>query len=220
MDQGRRVCRNGEPTWKSPRLPLLLPRTPHTKKRDTGKRTANREAVEELISRLEQGHASVKHLSDEQHLEALTFLENLGKTRDLSKLESSFLRYKLSGTDFVHPALNMGGSAKGKHESGRGTATWRFSCSDPNAQQVPPKVRDIFIPDDEGWEMASIDLTQAEVVGFLWYAEEWKVLDLILREGMDACATCGSVLARSVQFCTHCGSPVLQRSAESDAPPG
>ena len=155
-------------------------------KRDTGKRTANREAIEELKSRLEQGHKSVKHISDEQHLEAIEFIENLAATRDLSKLESSFLRYKLSGTDFVHPALNMGGSPKGKHESGRGTATWRFSCTDPNAQQVPAKVRDIFIPDDEGWEMASIDLTQAEVVGFLWYAEEWKVLDSVLRGGMDA----------------------------------
>jgi len=159
---------------------------PTQKKRDSGKRTANREAIEELISRLEQGHASVKHLSDEQHLEALTFLDNLGKTRDLSKLESSFLRYKLSGTDFVHPALNMGGSAKGKHESGRGTATWRMSCSDPNAMQVPPKVRDIFIPDHEDWEMASVDLTQAEIVGFLWYAEEWEILDNVLRRGMDA----------------------------------
>jgi hypothetical protein len=38
--------------------------------------------------------------------------------------------------------------------------------------------------------------------------------------GEPSCATCGSVVARSVQFCTHCGSPVLQPSAESDAPPG
>ena len=38
--------------------------------------------------------------------------------------------------------------------------------------------------------------------------------------GEPSCATCGSVVARSVQFCTHCGSPVLQPTAESDAPPG
>jgi len=159
---------------------------PVQNKRKNGKRTANREAIEELISRLEQGHASVGHLTDEQYGQALDFLQNLGETRDLSKLESSFLRYKLSGTDFVHPALNMGGSVKGKHESGRGTATWRMSCSDPNAMQVPKKVRDIFIPDFPDWEMASIDLKQAEIVGFLWYAEEWGVLAHVLRGGLDA----------------------------------
>lgn len=159
---------------------------PVQKKRESGKRTANREALEELKSRIEQGHASVAHLDDDQYVQALEFIDNALATRDLSKLESSFLRYKLSREDFVHPALNMGGSPKGKHESGRGTATWRFSCTDPNAQQVPAKVRDIFLPDEDGWEIASVDLRQAEVVGFLWYAEEWEVLDKVLRGGMDA----------------------------------
>ncbi len=37
--------------------------------------------------------------------------------------------------------------------------------------------------------MASIDLTQAEIVGFLWYAEEWEILKSVLQGGMDAHTT-------------------------------
>jgi DNA polymerase-1 len=158
-------------------------RLPVQTKRESGKRTANQEAIDELRSR------------------ALDFINRIDKLRDLSKLESSFLRYKLSPRDFVHPALNLGGSTKGKHESGRGTATFRFSCSDPNAQQIPGckcstkcygqnpdcrGARDIFIPDYPEWEVMSVDLKQAEVVGFLWYAEAWDVLEKILRGRMDA----------------------------------
>jgi DNA polymerase I-like protein with 3'-5' exonuclease and polymerase domains len=159
---------------------------PEQRKRDTHKRTANGEALEKLRSLLEQNHASVKHVSAEDHTRALKLIESIETCRDLSKLEGNFLRYKVNNDNYVHPALNMGGSVKGKHGSGRGTATWRFSCSDPNAQQVPVRARNIFIPDHPDWEIASIDLKQAEVVGFLWYAEAWEVLGRVLREGLDA----------------------------------
>jgi DNA polymerase I-like protein with 3'-5' exonuclease and polymerase domains len=155
-------------------------------KRDTHKRTANGEALEKLRSLIEQDHSSTRHLSMDQRQKALDFIRTVETCRDLSKLEGNFLRYKVNRDDYVHPALNMGGSVKGKHESGRGTATWRFSCSDPNAQQVPVRARNIFIPDHPDWEIASIDLKQAEVVGFLWYAEAWNVLGKVLREGLDA----------------------------------
>jgi DNA polymerase I-like protein with 3'-5' exonuclease and polymerase domains len=155
-------------------------------KRDNHKRTANGEALEKLRSMLEQDDPDIRHISNVDRQRALDFIETITTCRDLSKLEGNFLRYKVNRDDYVHPALNMGGSVKGKHESGRGTATWRFSCSDPNAQQVPVRARNIFIPDGPDWEIASIDLKQAEVVGFLWYAEAWKVLDQVLREGLDA----------------------------------
>jgi hypothetical protein len=176
-------------------------RLPVQTKRESGKRTANQEAIDELRSRLETNHKTIQHLNEQQLGEALDFVNRIDRLRDLSKLESSFLRYQLSPRDFVHPALNLGGSTKGKHESGRGTATFRFSCSDPNAQQIPGckcsrkcygqntecrGARDIFIPDYPEWEVMSVDLKQAEVVGFLWYAEAWDVLEKILRGGMDA----------------------------------
>ena len=161
-------------------------RLPVINNRKTGKPTGNGEALEELRSRLEVGHRSVRHLSADDTEKAIGVIQNISECRDLSKLEGNFLRYKLSGSDYVHPALNMGGSSRGKHESGRGTASWRFSCSDPNAQQVPKKARNIFIPDYPDWEIASIDLRQAEVIGFLWYAEEWRILEDILCKRMDA----------------------------------
>lgn len=172
-----------------------------TKRGSGGKTTANQEALDELRGRLETDHKSIRRLTSERIEEALCFIELIDTCRDLSKLETSFLKYKVSPSNFVHPALNMGGSTRGKHEAGRGTATFRFSCSDPNAQQIPgckckPKcfgtnpdcrgARDIFIPDYEDWEVMSVDLKQAEVVGFLWYAEAYDVLDKVLREGMDA----------------------------------
>jgi hypothetical protein len=184
--------------------PLQLP---VQKKREDGKRTANQEALDELRSRLETGHESIRHLDEDGIARAIDFITRIDRLRDLSKLESAFLRYQLSPGDLVHPALNLGGSTRGKHEGGRGTAAFRFSCSDPNAQQVSgckckgpdgkrkkcygenPEcrgARDIFIPDHEDWEVMSVDLKQAEVVGFLWYVEAWDVLEQVLRYGMDA----------------------------------
>ena len=165
--------------YESNKLPVI-------NNRKTGKPTGNGEALEELRSRLEIHHRSVRHIQDDDAERIIECIKNIEECRDLSKLEGNFLRYKLNDQDYVHPALNMGGSSRGKHDSGRGTASWRFSCSDPNAQQVPKRARNIFIPDYPDWEIASIDLRQAEVIGFLWYAEEWKILDDVLRKGMDA----------------------------------
>lgn len=163
-----------------------LSKLPVINNRKTGKPTGNAEALEELQSRLETNHRTVKHIQDDDAHRIIEVIKNISQCRELSKLEGNFLRYKLSGQSTVHPALNMGGSSRGKHEVGRGTASWRFSCSDPNAQQVPKRARNIFIPDEPDWEIASIDLRQAEVIGFLWYAEEWEILNKILKHGMDA----------------------------------
>lgn len=151
-----------------------------------GRPTANRAALEEIANRLRTDHSSVRKVSEDDRTLALQTVESLLHARQLSKLSNSFLKYKLDGTSLIHPALNMGGSARGKHESGRGTATWRFSCTDPNAQQVPKSARGLFVPDHPDWEIASVDLKQAEVVGFLWYAEAWEVLKNVLIHGFDA----------------------------------
>jgi len=173
---------------------------PTQKKRGTGRPTANAEALEELRSRLQTGHKSVKHVNEEDTDDGISFINRILELRDMSKLQTSFLRYRLSGS-FVHPALSLGGSAKGKHESGRGTASFRFSCTDPNAQQIPDcrcskkcygtnldcrGARYIFIPDQPDWEVMSVDLAQAEIVGFLYLAEEWGILKKVLHEGLDA----------------------------------
>lgn len=180
---------------------------PVQKSRKNGRPTADRNALQKLKARLETGHKDVSHLEESKVDQALGFINSILHLRDLSKMQSSFLRYKLSGQNFVHPTLSLGGSEKKRAEWGGGTATSRFSCSNPNIQQVSnckckgsdgkpencygknPECRGaryLFIPDHEDWEIMSADLKQAEVVGFLWYAQEWELLDKILRGGHDA----------------------------------
>ena len=179
---------------------------PVQKMRETGRPTSNAEALEELISRLETNHRSVHHLSDDEVVTSLDFVRRTQYLRGLAKLSNSFLHYKLSTEDRVHPVLNP-----------VRTGTLRFTCQDPNAQQVPDctcglkdkackaeceyakrrvpchghcptcrGARYIFIPDEPDWELMSVDVKQAEVCGFLWMAEEWHTLNAVLREGMDA----------------------------------
>lgn len=179
---------------------------PSQRNRKTGRPTGNADALEELVGRLETGHRSVNHLSDDRVEEALDFIHRIQYLRGLSKLASSFLRYRLSPQDYIHPALNPCGAG-----------TFRFTCQDPNAQQVPDctcglkdkackaqceyakadkpckgacptcrGARFIFIPDHPDWELMSVDVKQAEICGFLWKAEEWGVLDKVLRGGLDA----------------------------------
>jgi len=76
-----------------------------------GKVTTNFGAREELLSLLESNHKSVQHLDDDVASDAIDFINNFSELKGLSKLESSFLRYRLSGVSKVYPALNMGGSA-------------------------------------------------------------------------------------------------------------
>lgn len=180
---------------------------PIQKKRPDFKKTANKAALETLLGLLGRNDPKVKHLDEEKQQEASEFLNLLLELRDMSKLSNSFLRYRYSADSFVFPELNP-----------VGTATLRPTCSDPNILQVPgckckpachgtekhkkedcgPKckgtnprcknARWVFIPDHPGWEIMSVDLSQAEVIGFLWYAEQWDVLNDILNGGQDAYA--------------------------------
>ena len=172
--------------------------------RKTGKPTSNSEALEELAARLETGHRSTRDVPDVD--EALAFIQRIQNLRGLSKLSNSFLRYHLSPADFVHPALNPCGTGtfrfncqdpntqqvpdcscglpkkpcKGKCEY----AVCKVKCG--GACPTCRGARHIFIPDHPDWEILSVDVRQAEICGFLWKAEEWTVLDQVLRHGLDA----------------------------------
>jgi DNA polymerase I-like protein with 3'-5' exonuclease and polymerase domains len=162
---------------------------PPQHKRGESKLTADKEALSTLVDRIEGDHHSVAHLSEvakEEALEFIRLLQGLGKK---SKLHSTFRKYLERGTEWVHPILNPAG-----------TGTFRFSSNDPNVQQVPkckckPKcmgenpdcrgARHIFLPDEDNWLIVRLDIRQAEVVTFLWYAEVWDVLNKVLNEGHD-----------------------------------
>jgi len=140
-----------------------------------GSPTTRVHALDELLTRLRTGHRTIERLTSEQIREALVLLERIKNLRTLSKLSNTFLKQRLSSSDFIHPILNLGG-----------TATLRLSCSDPNAQQIPRVARGIFIPDDLGGHIVCADLDQAEVIGFLWCAKEWDVLRQVIQGGFDA----------------------------------
>ena len=59
----------------------------------------------------------------------------------------------------------------------------------------------------------SVDLSQAEVIGFLWYAEQWDVLDEILNKGKDAY----QIIANKIfgRSCVSCHQQVHGSNAPS-----
>jgi len=162
-------------------------RAPVQVSRKTGKPSTEEESLVSLQDRIQTGHPSCNRMAGPAREEAISLVELVLSLRGLSKLKSSFLSYR---GPVVHPAWNPSG-----------TATFRFSCSDPNIQQIPdcscPEPcagtnplclgsRYIFLPDEPGWKFGSADLKQAEVVGFLWWVEAWEVLRRVLCEGADA----------------------------------
>jgi len=171
------------------RLPVILHQKEH-------KPTGNEDARKQLLVKLKTGSGDTEHLSSLEVKDAVAFLELLQELKDKSKL-TQFLNPNskwLEGDSF-HPTWDPAG-----------TATTRFSCREPNLQQVPKcgcksngkkqncyglnpgclGARFPFLPDQPGWKMASIDYSQIEVVGFLWSAGQWDVLEKVLHGRLDA----------------------------------
>ena len=79
------------------------------------------------------------------------FLRNVRAFRKVSKLLGTYIRpLQRSGATRVHPSYN------------RLPATGRYSSSNPNMQNVPYKLRDIFIP-KEGHVLIGADMDQLEM---------------------------------------------------------
>lgn len=179
--------------YETLRLPVQLDGKTHQPSSGWEQRT-------ELRNRLAIGHHSVEHLTSSEHAESLRFLDLIDHLQEDSKL-ITFLDPKsqfLLGDRF-HPTWNPAG-----------TATFRFSCADPNLQQIPkcackPKkcygtnpnclgARFPFLGDQPGWAIGTTDYSQIEVVGFLWSAGQWEVLEKVLHGGLDAHEIMGSML--------------------------
>jgi DNA polymerase I-like protein with 3'-5' exonuclease and polymerase domains len=158
-------------------------------KRGEGSVTADVEALRKLQEWLTVGHKKVEHLTHAVVEEGLRYIGLHLTLKAKSKLTSEFAKYEKTGVDLLHPILNPAG-----------TGTFRFSSSDPNVQQISkcrckPKcmgknpecrgARHVFLPDEDDWVIVRLDLKQAEVVTFLWYAQEWDILRKVLCEGAD-----------------------------------
>jgi DNA polymerase-1 len=102
------------------------------------------------------------------------------KVRKLTNLENTFIgplveRHVVNGR--VHATLNQLKADEG------GTISGRFSCQDPNLQQVPkrdkelgPLFRSLFVA-DEGMEFYEADYSQCEPRLFAHYAQEKRLLE-------------------------------------------
>ena len=182
--------------YETLRLPVQLDPKEH-------KPTGGTDARSDLLIKLRTGSRDTEHLSSIEVGQAVGFIEMIDELKDKSKLKT-FLNPESKWLEdtYFHPVWNPAG-----------TATYRFSCKEPNLQQVPKcgcKVngkkqncygknnaclgaRFPFLP-DPGWKMASLDYAQVEVVGFLWSASQWDVLARVLSEGLDAHEVMASLL--------------------------
>ena len=181
-------------------------RLPVRKKRGTWKVTADRDARMELLGYLGSNHKIVAHLNDEEKESAIAFVELLDDLWDTSLLKREFKQLRFRPDSFVHPELNPVHTATLRPGAVRPAVlkvpsckckpachgTEKHKCGSGCPGTAAPKCKNarwVFIPDEPDWEIMSVDLSQAEVIGFLWYAEQWDVLDQILNRGMDAYQT-------------------------------
>ncbi len=148
--------------WRSPKqlAELLYDRMGLDEKtiRGTGKRTTNRDALEELW---------------EENSES-KILRVIMELRKLAKLDGTYFQLATDDSDRAHPQLLA-----------HGTATGRLSCKDPTIHNIPDgPARSVFIPDEDDFRFVYGDYSQIEYLVQAWYSKEWDVLKRGL-EGYD-----------------------------------
>lgn len=117
---------------------------------------------------------ALRRLRSEAKGEALEFLNRFQEFREQIKTEGFYKQYTemITADDRIHADVWQ-----------TGTVTGRWSYSKPNMQQVPPEVRELFIP-DEGKTFVSCDYTQIELYLLAELAGETNILEAY-RNGED-----------------------------------
>lgn len=168
---------------------ITKPKSFRPSKTDSGKYGAGVEDISRFLNAVHKRQEQLDGLkkpTEKHRLEAddlqksSDFLERFGELAKLLKLKSSF--YDLpTGTDGrVHPAILI-----------QGTATGRYACVNPNAQQMPNsksvaggKVRDLFRAISDEYVLISSDYSNLEVNVGAPFMED-QVLIGQLRMGLD-----------------------------------
>ena len=88
--------------------------------------------------------------------------------RDKSKFADTYLKPELG--EWIHPSYKMTGAYTG-----------RFSCENPNLQNVPKKgpMRKMYIPHAQGRMITSADFKQMEIYTAAWTAGQMDLIDLL-----------------------------------------
>ena len=141
---------------------------------EDGNPSAGSNQRKDLLALLNEEHKRVEHLTRAEVAEAIRVIELLSYLKERSKLIGYYNPDKVPADCFYHPEWNPAG-----------TATYRFTAHNPPAQTIPKckcdpacygenpnckNARYPFIPDGPDWELISVDIAQAEMVRFFWYA--------------------------------------------------
>lgn len=124
--------------------------------RKTGKVTTNEETLIQI-----------------QRKDPHDFIEVLLELRGYEKLASTYLKYELDPANRLYTEFLI-------HR----TATGRLASRHPNLQNVPEKIRDIFVPSHDGWVFIEADYSQIEIRLAALMANEWRMLKAFA-EGHD-----------------------------------
>jgi DNA polymerase I len=107
-----------------------------------------------------------KHIQEQEDIRILiAFLHEYRKYADADKLASTFTGFPVWKDGRVHPSYKI-----------HGTATGRLSSSDPNAQNIPGEVQDVFVA-PEGYVIIKADYSNIELRMLAYIAGEKVLID-------------------------------------------
>ena len=94
---------------------------------------------------------TARHDQEERDIERLLlFIREFGKYNEAAKLASTFTGFPIGPDGRVHPSYKI-----------HGAATGRLSSADPNAQNIPHEVQDVFVA-PEGYVILKADYSNIE----------------------------------------------------------
>ena len=139
---------------------------------------SSQQLAEELLRRgfnLPKNYKTKNYMTNEVTL--LTVCPNDPVAQLCMKLRS--VRYDLShyvkkykGKDIIYPHFNQTGADTG-----------RLSCSNPNLQNVPLKLRNLFLPTQEGAFFESWDLSQVELRTLAYFSQDPIMFEIYKNDG-------------------------------------
>jgi DNA polymerase-1 len=108
----------------------------------------------------------------------------IDKRRKVKKLDSTFLSLETDDRGYVHPHFGSAKAALEKGEKGSGARNGRFISWNPNFQNQPNEVRELYVPDTEEHVLIEADWSQIEWRAAMVLSGEPKGLEL-LTSGVD-----------------------------------
>lgn len=121
-----------------------------------------------------------------EHADVLSLIHNINELRTL---RDGFTNIVVDNNDYYHPGY------KPCHTKSRRMASESSEQGGPQLQNIPRKLRSIFIP-DRGHMFTSCDMKQAEAMLVAWMAED-KLLIKAFEEGKDVHRVRACILYRN-----------------------